>query len=80
MIVKIQKWGNSLGLRIPKNLAADVHVAVGSTVLITIEDGRIVLSPERNRRIPLKELIAGITPENVHGETNTGAPVGREVW
>jgi antitoxin MazE len=80
MIASIQKWGNSLGLRIPKTLAADANVAEGTNVELNVENGRLVVAPQRNAKYAIQDLVAGITPENLHGLTDTGSPLGREVW
>jgi antitoxin MazE len=80
MIARIQKWGNSLGLRIPKTIAADAKVTEGTSVEINVENGRLVVAPKRKGKRTIEELVAGITPENLHAETDTGTPVGREVW
>lgn len=80
MIAKIQKWGNSLGLRIPKALAEQAAVGEGAKVDISVDNGRLVISAVRDPDHDLDELLARITPENLHGEVTTGAPRGREVW
>jgi len=80
MLARIQKWGNSLGLRIPKALAADVQVAEGTRVEMNVENGRLIVAPQREERCSIEDLVARITPENLHGESDTGSPVGREVW
>jgi antitoxin MazE len=80
MLTRIQKWGNSLGLRIPKALAANVSVAEGTSVEVNVENGRLIIAPQRKAKCRIEDLVAGITPDNLHGETNTGATVGREVW
>ena len=80
MLTKIQKWGNSLGLRIPKSFASQASVQAGSTVDITIEDGGFVIRPIRRPRYSLQDLLRGITVRNRHEEISTGEPVGREAW
>ncbi len=80
MLARIQKWGNSLGLRIPKALAADAQVAEGTSVELNVENGRLIVAPQRKAKCSIKDLVARITPENLHGESDTGSPVGREVW
>ena len=80
MQTKIQKWGNSLGLRIPKSFAADVQVAEGSTVDLSVEDGRLVVQPFRARKYRLGDLLKKINSRNLHREVSTGEPVGREAW
>jgi antitoxin MazE len=80
MITKIQKWGNSLGLRIPKGLAEDAQVAEGADVDVKVENGRLVVAPIKNSRYRLSDLLKQVTPENLHAEVQVGGPVGREVW
>lgn len=80
MRAKIQKWGNSLGLRIPKALAEELSVTEGSAVELSVKDGRLVAAPERRKRYTLAELLAGVTPENRHPETDFGPPRGKEIW
>ena len=80
MQTKIQRWGNSLGLRIPRALAADVGVKAGAEVDVSVRDGALVVKPARRARYRLEELVRKITAKNLHGEVDTGAPVGREVW
>ncbi len=80
MQTKIQKWGNSLGLRIPKSFAAEARVEAGSTVDISVEDGDLIVKPVRRRRYRLSELLKKVNPKNVHGEISTGNATGREAW
>ena len=81
MLAKVQKWGNSLALRLPKALADEVDVHLDSPVEITVRGHTIVIEPVREkRRYDLDELLAGVEPENLHGETDFGSPVGKEVW
>lgn len=80
MKTKIQKWGNSLGLRIPRSFAAEAQVAEGSTVDISVENGCLRIRPLRARKYRLRELLKGINQGNLHPEVSTGDPVGREVW
>jgi len=77
---KIQKWGNSLGLRIPKSFAAEVRVDAGSTVDLSVEDGDLVVKPVRRLRYELRDLLKTINSRNLHREVETGDPVGREAW
>lgn len=80
MITRVQKWGNSLGVRIPKTIASHAHVDEGTAVDVSIEDDRLVITPVRKTAYRLKELLDRVTPDNVHGEIEFGGPVGREVW
>jgi len=80
MLTKIQKWGNSLGLRIPKSFANEASVEAGSMVDIAIEDGGLVVRSLRRPRYTLEELLRQVNARNRHGEVATGEPVGREAW
>jgi len=80
MVTKIQKWGNSLGLRIPKAFAKDAGVEEGSPVDISVEGDRLIVQPVHPSRYELKDLVSQIRENNLHDEIPTGDPVGREVW
>jgi antitoxin MazE len=59
MVTKIQKWGNSQGLRLAKGLLEDAHISVGDDVDVTARDGLIVIAPARRiRGTELKELVS----------------------
>jgi antitoxin MazE len=76
--IQIAKWGNSLGLRVPRDIAVRVGLTVGSRVDIeAAEDGRIVITRSR-RRFSLDELLAGMTPEREHRLDDDG-PLGEEI-
>jgi antitoxin MazE len=77
---KIQKWGNSLGLRIPRSFAEDAGVEAGSEVDLSIRRGELVVKPARRRKYRLKDLLRRINPKNMHAEVDAGTPAGREVW
>mgnify|MGYP001559915250 FL=1 len=80
MVTKIQRWGNSLALRIPRSFASDAGVAAGSEVDLSIEGGKLVIDPGKRRKYRLDDLLAAVTAENVHEEVATGHPVGKEAW
>ena len=80
MLTRIRKWGNSLGLRIPKSFAEEVSVEEGSTVDISVADGRLVVRAVRPRKYELGDLLAEVREENLHAEVSTGEPRGRESW
>jgi antitoxin MazE len=80
MQTKILKWGNSLGVRIPRSFAAEAEVDAGLVVDIWVEKGGLRIRPVRRRRYALRELLRRITPRNVHEEIAAGAAVGREAW
>lgn len=77
---KINKWGNSLGLRIPKLVASEVGIEEDSLVDLKIVNGSIVISPARVTPPELKELLSRVTKDNLHGEVKTGPVIGREAW
>ena len=80
MRTKVVKWGNSLGLRIPKSFAEEVRVSEGSTVDLSMEDGRLVIRVVTQTEYSLEELLGGITVENLHSEVDSGESVGGEEW
>lgn len=76
---RVQPWGNSLGLRIPKSIADDTGLMPGTEVDIEVQDGCVVVTPVARPGYRLEELLAGITPENLHTEFDLGEPVGSEL-
>jgi antitoxin MazE len=80
MHTKIQKWGNSLGLRIPRSFAAEAQVEEGVTVDLSVENGQLLVRPLRVRRYSLNLLLRKVSRRNLHGEVATGSTVGREAW
>ncbi|MFZ1042375.1 MAG: AbrB/MazE/SpoVT family DNA-binding domain-containing protein [Anaerolineales bacterium] len=79
MLTKVQKWGNSLALRIPKAFALDVQLVNDSFVEISIVDGQIIITPVAAPSWTLEELLAGINKNNLHKEVDTGFAVGNEI-
>lgn len=73
----VQKWGNSLGIRIPSLYVKEFNLKNGNSVEITEEDGRIVIVPPRKE---LNEMLARVTKENMHSPIETGSSVGNEEW
>ena len=80
METKVQRWGNSLGLRIPKAFAEEAGVEADSRVDISLRGGNLVIRPLHGRRYEIRSLVRAITSKNVHEPVETGSPVGREVW
>ena len=80
MLAKVQKWGNSLGLRIPKSFAREASVEEGSSVDLSVSDGQLVVRPIRQEKYELQELLAAVTEANLHAEVSAGEPQGREAW
>jgi len=80
MLTKVQKWGNSLALRIPKAFARDAQLENDSFVEISLVEGQIIVTPVKARSWTLDELLVGINKKNIHRKVDTGSAVGNEVW
>lgn len=82
MLTKIQKWGNSQGVRIPLKLLEEVKIAVGDEVDVTVQEGKIVVSPSQRirGRYRLEDLLAQMPDDYEPAEEDWGPPVGREKW
>ena len=80
MKARIQKWGNSLALRIPKALAEEAHVQPGTQVEISLVNGSIIVEPVKPPLWTLEGLLEEVTEENLHVEVESGPSVGKEVW
>ena len=78
MTIKINKWGNGLGLRINKKLATELGLKAGSEVDILQEDGRLVIIPNQKEKMTIEWLCADMTPENTYDEWHDIVPVGKE--
>lgn len=78
MQTKVQKWGNSLAVRIPKTFADDLRLSNGGTIEIKKVSGSLTISPVKKRKLTLKDMLSGITQENLHSETDFGQ-VGKEL-
>lgn len=80
MQVRVQKWGNSLAVRIPKPLAEDAEVKEGSVLNLALSEGKVVATPVRKKKLSLKQLLAKVDKKNIHKEVDFGSPVGDEIW
>ena len=80
MVATVAKWGNSLAVRIPQNLAREIYLAEGAEIDLSVVNGTLVIMPRSRKRYSLDELVQGITPENLHTEISSGIVVGNEVW
>jgi len=81
MLTKVQKWGNSQGLRFPKNILAEAHIEVGDEVELTVEDGAIVVrsTAEIRGKYKLGDLISQMPKSYKPAEEDWGKPEGNEV-
>ena len=80
MKTHVQKWGNSLAIRIPKPIAGQIGLEPNSPVELSLRGTELVIVLVKPPDLTLEDLLAQVTEDNVHGEVDTGAPVGREVW
>lgn len=80
MRTKVNKWGNSLAVRIPKAFAAEVGLANETTVEITVKDRKIVVEPVGEPALTLDTLLKQVTERNLHAEVDTGPARGNEAW
>ncbi|MEN0659737.1 AbrB/MazE/SpoVT family DNA-binding domain-containing protein [Caldifermentibacillus hisashii] len=76
---KVQRWGNSLAVRLPKVILDDLNIKEGSDISISVENNAIKIIPIK-KKPTLEELMSKITPENKHDEVNWGKPEGAEIW
>ena len=82
MLSKVQKWGNSQGIRIPKKLLKNTHIQIGEEVDITAHVGRIIVEPTNkiHGRYDINDLADKMPDDYKPKEENWGIPVGKEVW
>jgi antitoxin MazE len=80
MRVHIQKWGNSLAVRIPRSLAIESRIEQGAEAELSLIEGKLVITPIQHSDYPLEKLVADITDQNRHHETDTGPIRGHEIW
>ena len=76
----VQKWGNSLAVRIPKAFATDLGIDQNSAIELALEDGCLVLRPTAVPKYELSNLLARVTENNRHGEEDYGGAAGGEEW
>ncbi len=82
MLTKVQKWGNSQGVRVPLRLLEEVKISIGDEVDVTVQKGQLVVSPSQRIRgkYRLEELLRRMPDDFVATEEEWGGPMGREVW
>ena len=80
MEAKVQKWGNSLAIRIPKPFASEIGLTDNSDVTVYLQNKKIVISPIARKKMNLKQLLLQVTEQNLHSEINTGPGTGNEIW
>ena len=80
MNTRVKKWGNSLALRIPKTIAIELGLRDDTEIELKVVNGNLIIVPLKKPEITVDDLLADITPENLHDEFDTGFAVGREAW
>ena len=76
----VQKWGNSLALRIPGNVVKDMNLKEGASVDMIQDNERLIIIPVSVPEYTLEELLDQISENNIHTEVDTGIPQGKEIW
>ena len=77
---RVQKWGNSLAVRIPKAFAAQAGLREDAPVVLSLVEGKVLIEASPPSAVTLDELLAGVTEDNRHAEVETGEVVGNEAW
>jgi len=80
MRTRVQKWGNSLAVRIPKPFATEIGLQRNSPVEVSLSEGRLVIVPVVEPAFTLEGLLAQVSEDNLHGEIETGPAAGKEAW
>lgn len=80
METTIQKWGNSLGVRLPKSIATNQSLTAGSRVTVKETKTGISIEIAKKKTRTLADMLKGITKDNLHDEVDWGKPVGSEIW
>ena len=77
---KVQTWGNSLAVRIPRAFALELGLEHDLPVDVSVQEGVVVVAPLKHPTYTLEQLLAGVSSRNKHTEFDFGAPVGSEAW
>ena len=80
METRVQKWGNSLAVRLSKNVVRESNIREVSYVSIDVDEGKIILEVKGTKRYSLRKLLARVKRTNIHKEFESGPPVGKEIW
>lgn len=80
MRVIAQRWGNSIGIRIPKSFTVNANIAEGTEIDLEFDNGNIIIKPIQKKQRTLDDYLGMVTPENIHHETETGDFIGNEIW
>jgi antitoxin MazE len=77
---KVQLWGNSLALRIPKYIANQIQIKNGVEIDVSLEEEKIIIKPIKAKKESLEQLLSKIEKKNIHKEVDFGEPIGGEIW
>ena len=80
MKTTVQKWGNSYAVRIPKSFIKEVGLEYRTDVELSLENGRLVIKPIKEKTLTLDELLVGVNKNNLHTAIETGESIGNEAW
>ena len=80
MVSKVQKWGNSQGIRLPKYVLESAHLAVGDSVVVESHEGQIVITKVSKQKFNLAEMVAQMPSTYIVHEESFGEPMGKEAW
>ncbi|MBF8297294.1 MAG: transcriptional regulator/antitoxin MazE [Bacteroidetes bacterium] len=80
METRVQKWGNSLAVRLSKHVVRESKIREGTTVAIGVDEGKIILDVKGKKQYSLRKLLARVKRTNIHREFESGPPVGKEIW
>ena len=80
MQARVQRWGNSLAVRIPKPFALEIGLEQNTLVTVSISEGKLLLEPIIEPKYTLEQMLGQVTEDNLHHEVETGEAVGNEVW
>jgi len=80
MEAKLQKWGNSDGIRIPRNILKSLNLKTNDIVDLKYEDDKIIISKPRKEKISLEERFAKYKGENLTKDFTWDDPKGKEIW
>lgn len=80
MNIQVQKWGNSLAIRLPKAFANQTQIGEGTLVEVKQEDESIIIRPVVKGKYSLKKMLAEVNAKNLHKENKVTEVLGKEVW
>jgi antitoxin MazE len=80
MVARVQRWGNSQGLRLPKHVLESADIAIGDNVEVIPQEGQILIKKVSKRKFDLAEMVSRMPRNYKAREEDFGGPVGKEEW